>query len=78
MPLGKVLSVADAVALIRDGDALATTGYGGNGTPDQLFIHNSNDASWTPARPAGSPSSTPAARATGRSAASTTSVTRAC
>jgi propionate CoA-transferase len=38
MPLGKVLSVADAVALIRDGDTVATTGYGGNGTPDQLVL----------------------------------------
>jgi len=26
------------VALVRDGDTVATTGYGGNGTPDQLFI----------------------------------------
>ena len=38
MPLGKVLSVSDAIALIRDGDTVATTGYGGNGTPDQLFL----------------------------------------
>jgi len=38
MPLGKVLSVADAVALVRDGDTVATTGYGGNGTPDQLVL----------------------------------------
>jgi propionate CoA-transferase len=38
MPLGKVLSVADAVALIRDGDTVGTTGYGGNGTPDQLVL----------------------------------------
>lgn len=38
MSVGKVLSVADAVALVRDGDTVATTGYGGNGTPDQLFL----------------------------------------
>ena len=38
MPLGKVLSVADAVALVRDGDTVASTGYGGNGTPDHLFL----------------------------------------
>jgi propionate CoA-transferase len=38
MPLGKVLSVEDAVALVRDGDTVATTGYGGNGTPDQLLL----------------------------------------
>lgn len=38
MPLGKVLSVEDAVALVRDGDTIATTGYGGNGTPDELVL----------------------------------------
>ncbi len=38
MALKKVIPVQDAVALIRDGDVLATTGYGGNGTPDQLLI----------------------------------------
>ncbi len=38
MALKKVIPVHDAVALIRDGDVLATTGYGGNGTPDQLLV----------------------------------------
>lgn len=38
MALRKVISARDAVALIRDGDVLATTGYGGNGTPDQLMV----------------------------------------
>jgi propionate CoA-transferase len=38
MPLGKVVSAEDAVALIHDRDVLATSGYGGNGTPDQLFV----------------------------------------
>lgn len=38
MSFGKVISVEDAVALVKDGDVLATTGYGGNGTPDQLFV----------------------------------------
>ncbi|MBI3706134.1 MAG: malonate decarboxylase subunit alpha, partial [Proteobacteria bacterium] len=38
MGFKKIVSVADAVALIRDGDVLASTGYGGNGTPDQLFV----------------------------------------
>ena len=33
MALKKVISVGDAVAIIHDGDVLATTGYGGNGTP---------------------------------------------
>jgi propionate CoA-transferase len=34
----KVIPAADAIALIRDGDVLATTGYGGNGTPEKLFV----------------------------------------
>jgi len=34
----KIASAADAVALIRDGDVVASSGYGGNGTPDYLFI----------------------------------------
>lgn len=38
MSVGKVISTEDAIALVRDGDVLATTGYGGNGTPDQLFV----------------------------------------
>ena len=38
MAFKKVISAEDAIALIRDGDVLATTGYGGNGTPDQLFV----------------------------------------
>jgi len=38
MALRKVIPAADAVALIQDGDVLASTGYGGNGTPDQLFV----------------------------------------
>ncbi len=38
MSLRKVLPARDAVALIRDGDVLATTGYGGNGTPEQLMV----------------------------------------
>ena len=38
MVLRKVIPAHDAVALIRDGDVLATSGYGGNGTPDQLMV----------------------------------------
>lgn len=38
MALRKVVSAEDAVALIRDRDVLATAGYGGNGTPEELFI----------------------------------------
>jgi len=36
--LKKIIPVEDAIAIVRDGDVLATTGYGGNGTPDQLFV----------------------------------------
>jgi len=38
MAFRKIISVVDAIALIQDGDVLATVGYGGNGTPDQLFV----------------------------------------
>jgi propionate CoA-transferase len=33
----KIIPVEDAVALIRDGDVVASSGYGGNGTPEALF-----------------------------------------
>ena len=33
----KVISADEAVALIRDGDVVASSGYGGNGTPEALF-----------------------------------------
>lgn len=33
----KVISVEDAVALIQSGDVVASSGYGGNGTPEALF-----------------------------------------
>ena len=34
----KVTSAEDAIAIIHDGDVLATTGYVGHGTPDQLYV----------------------------------------
>src|SRR5262249_13371412 len=34
----KIIPVEDAVALIRDGDVVASSGYGGNGTPEALFV----------------------------------------
>jgi propionate CoA-transferase len=37
MAVGKVVSAQDAVALIQDGDVVAASGYGGNGTPETLF-----------------------------------------
>ncbi len=37
MALKKVISALDAVALIRDGDVVASSGYGGNGNPETLF-----------------------------------------
>lgn len=33
----KVISAEDAVALVQDGDVVASSGYGGNGTPELLF-----------------------------------------
>ena len=33
----KIIPVEDAVALIRDGDVIASSGYGGTGTPEALF-----------------------------------------
>jgi propionate CoA-transferase len=33
----KLIPVEDAVALIQDGDVVASSGYGGNGTPEALF-----------------------------------------
>ena len=38
MRLKKIVDAADAVAVIRDRDVVASAGYGGNGTPDQLFV----------------------------------------
>lgn len=38
MRLKKIVEAEDAVAVIHDGDTVASTGYGGNGTPDQLFV----------------------------------------
>src|SRR5262245_22031520 len=37
MAFKKVISADDAVALIRDGDVVASSGYGGNGNPELLF-----------------------------------------
>ena len=38
MSLKKVISAEDAIAIVQDEDVLATSGYGGNGTPDQLIV----------------------------------------
>jgi propionate CoA-transferase len=38
MRLKKIVEAADAVAMIHDRDVVASAGYGGNGTPDQLFV----------------------------------------
>jgi propionate CoA-transferase len=37
MRYGKIIPIEDAVALIQDGDVVASSGYGGNGTPEALF-----------------------------------------
>ena len=34
----KIIEAEDAVAVIHSGDVIASAGYGGNGTPDQLFV----------------------------------------
>jgi propionate CoA-transferase len=34
----KEIPVADAVALVQNGDTVATSGYGGNGVPEQLLV----------------------------------------
>jgi len=38
MRLKKVVEPADAIAVIHAGDTVASAGYAGSGTPDQLFI----------------------------------------
>jgi len=38
MRLKKIIEAEDAVAVIHDRDVIASAGYGGNGTPDQLFV----------------------------------------
>jgi len=38
MRLKKVVEAGDAVAVIHSGDTVASTGYAGSGTPDQLFF----------------------------------------
>ena len=34
----KIVTAEQAVAILQDGDVLATTGYGGHGTPEQLLV----------------------------------------
>ena len=34
----KIVSAEAAIAIIHDGDTLATSGYGGHGVPEQLLI----------------------------------------
>lgn len=38
MRLKKIVEAADAIAVIHGGDTVASTGYAGSGTPDQLFV----------------------------------------
>ncbi len=37
MSVRKVVTAAEAVALVQDGDVVASSGYGGNGVPESLF-----------------------------------------
>ena len=38
MRLKKIIEAAEAVAVIHNGDTVASSGYAGSGTPDQLFV----------------------------------------
>jgi propionate CoA-transferase len=38
MRLKKIVEPEDAVAVIHDGDVIATSGYAGSGTPEQLLV----------------------------------------
>ena len=38
MRLKKIIEAADAIAVIHAGDTVASAGYAGSGTPDQLFV----------------------------------------
>ena len=38
MAVRKIVPAEDAIGLIRDGDMLACSGYGGNGVPEQLLV----------------------------------------
>ena len=38
MRLQKIIEAEDAVAVIHSGDTIASTGYAGSGTPEQLFV----------------------------------------
>jgi propionate CoA-transferase len=73
---GKVVSAREAVALIRDGDTVATGGFVGIGFAENIAV--ALEERYLEAAPrAISRSSTPPARATARAAGSTISATRA-
>lgn len=38
MPISKLVDAADAVAVIRSGDVIATSGYGGHGVPEAILV----------------------------------------
>ena len=38
MKYRKIIPIEDAAALIQDGDVVASSGYGGNGTPEALLV----------------------------------------
>ena len=73
----KVVTAADAVRLIRDGDAVVVEGFVGQGFAEELtlaleerFLHTGT--------PATSRSCSPSPKATGRVAGWTACATRAC
>lgn len=38
MSISKIVTAADAVAVIRSGDVVATSGYGGHGVPEEILV----------------------------------------
>ena len=46
----KIVSPAEAIAIIRDGDTVAFSGFVGSGTPEELIAGAASSASSKPAR----------------------------
>ena len=38
MPISKLVTAADAVSVIRSGDVVVTSGYGGHGVPEDILV----------------------------------------
>ena len=80
---GKVVSAAEAVRLIRDGDAVATGGFVGIGFAEEiaialeeLYLSNESEAPYTTEKPKNLTLVYAAGQGNGKEAASTTSLMR--